>query len=82
VAFAYVATFTAVGGQTIGKMAAGVRVVRAGGGAVGAATAVRRTVASLLSIATLGLGFLPALLGRRRLALHDRIAGTRVVNEL
>jgi hypothetical protein len=37
-----------------------------------------RRLASLLAWATGGLGFLPALVGHR-LALHDRLSGTRVV---
>jgi uncharacterized RDD family membrane protein YckC len=77
--FAYLCTFVAVGGQTIGKMVAGVRVVTTDGCAPGLATAVRRAAASLVSAAIVGLGFVPALLGRR-LALHDRLAGTRVVD--
>ena len=80
-AFVYAAAFTAIGGQTIGMMAAGVRVVRASGDSPGAAVAVRRTLAGVVTLATLGLGFLPALFGSRRLALHDRVTGTRVVDD-
>jgi uncharacterized RDD family membrane protein YckC len=39
---------------------------------------MRRTCAGVLSVLLLGLGFAPALFGNRR-ALHDRLAGTRVV---
>lgn len=77
--FAYFFAFTAVGGQTIGKMALSIRVVTDDDGAVDAACAVRRTLAGLLSAIALGLGFLPALLGADRRALHDRVAHTRVV---
>ena len=38
--------------------------------------AVRRSLALL---GTLGAGFLPAVLGDDRRAIHDRVAGTRVV---
>lgn len=74
----YFYAFTAVGGQTIGKMAAGTCVVADDGRAVDAARAMRRTCAAVLSFLLLGLGFVPALFGERR-ALHDRLAGTRVI---
>ena len=76
--FAYFFAFTAVGGQTIGKMALNIRVIADGDGVLDPARAVRRTLAGLLSSIALGLGFVPALFGDRR-ALHDRLARTRVV---
>lgn len=75
---AYFSAFTAVGGQTIGKMAAGTCVVAEDGRPVDAARALQRTSAGALSFLLLGLGFVPALFGDHR-ALHDRLAGTRVV---
>jgi uncharacterized RDD family membrane protein YckC len=80
----YLATFVAASGQTIGKMAAGTRVVSADPGAgdhdrVSFEQAALRAVASVISTLPLGLGFLPALFGRERRALHDRLADTRVV---
>ncbi|MBI3047053.1 MAG: RDD family protein [Acidobacteria bacterium] len=75
----YFWAFTAVGGQTIGKMAARIRVVGADNRPVDAALAVRRTLAGVLSAALFGLGFLPALVGADRRALHDRVARTRVI---
>ena len=74
----YLCAFTAVGGQTIGKMALGTCVVDDDGGPVDAARALRRTSAVIVSFLFLGLGFIPALFGDHR-ALHDRYAGTRVV---
>lgn len=74
----YFYAFTAVGGQTIGKMAVGTCVIAEDGAPVDAARAMRRTCAGVLSVLLLGLGFAPALFGNRR-ALHDRLAGTRVV---
>jgi uncharacterized RDD family membrane protein YckC len=74
----YFYAFTAVGGQTIGKMGVGTCVIADDGGPVDAARAMRRTCAGVLSLLLLGLGFVPALFGNRR-ALHDRLAGTRVV---
>jgi uncharacterized RDD family membrane protein YckC len=74
----YFYAFTAVGGQTIGKMGVGTCVIADNGAPVDAARAMRRTCAGVLSVLLLGLGFVPALFGNRR-ALHDRLAGTRVV---
>ena len=79
----YFATFVAAGGQTIGKMAAGLRVVADDTDAEAPARvtlgqAIVRAAAYLVSALPAGLGFVPALLGDRR-ALHDRLANTRVV---
>jgi uncharacterized RDD family membrane protein YckC len=80
---AYCATFVAAGGQTIGKMATGLRVIP-GDAQPGRAArvtlghAIVRAAAYLVSALPAGLGFLPALFGDRR-ALHDRLANTRVV---
>jgi uncharacterized RDD family membrane protein YckC len=79
VKLAYFATFTAAGGQTIGKMATRIRVVRTDEGRIGPSRALRRALAGGVSLVTLGVGFLPALIGADRRALHDRLAGTRVV---
>jgi uncharacterized RDD family membrane protein YckC len=76
--FAYFCAFTAIGGQTIGKMAARIRVVTDQEGELDGAQAARRTCAGIVSALTLGVGFLPGLFGDHR-ALHDRVAGTRVV---
>ena len=79
VKLSYFAAFTAVGGQTIGKMAMRIRVVTAEDGTVNGPLAVKRTLAGVASAVTLGIGFLPALLGSERRALHDRLTHTRVV---
>jgi uncharacterized RDD family membrane protein YckC len=80
----YLAAFVAASGQTIGKMAAGTRVVSADadageGDRVSLEQAALRAAASVVSALPLGLGFLPALFSRERRALHDRLADTRVV---
>lgn len=80
----YLATFIAAGGQTIGKMAVGIRVVPADPATpawerVSFGQAVVRTAAYLVSLLPAGLGFVPALVGRERRAVHDRLADTRVV---
>jgi uncharacterized RDD family membrane protein YckC len=77
---AYAVAFTAIGGQTIGKMAARIRVVSDDGREVAPALAFRRTLGAAASIVTLGGTFLPALIGSERRAVHDRLAHTRVVS--
>jgi uncharacterized RDD family membrane protein YckC len=76
---AYFCAFTAVGGQTIGKMATKIRVVTDADEAVDGARALQRTIAAAVSALVFGLGFVPALISGERRALHDRVAHTRVV---
>jgi uncharacterized RDD family membrane protein YckC len=84
----YLSTFTAAGGQTIGKMIAGIKVVTqlsetdgagSGRGRVTLGSAVLRATAYLVSLLPAGLGFMPILFAGDGRALHDRLAGTRVV---
>jgi uncharacterized RDD family membrane protein YckC len=79
----YVTGFTAAGGQSIGKMAAGIKVVPSDPHAwtdrVPFGQAVLRAVSYLVSALPAGLGFVPALFGTDKRALHDRLAHTRVV---
>ena len=70
--------FTTASGQTIGKMLAGIRVVGLHSARVPLGNAIVRAAACLLTILSLGLGFLPAFTSRDRRAFHDRLAGTRV----
>ncbi len=75
----YLVAFTA-GGQTLGKMAAGIRVVAAEPAAtLDVGHAFVREATWLVLAAPAGLGLLPALFSRDRRGLHDRLAGTRVV---
>jgi uncharacterized RDD family membrane protein YckC len=79
----YLVMFNAAGGQTIGKMAVGLRVVREvtpfdAGGPVSFGQAMLRAVLTLPSVLIAGAGFLPALVGEER-AVHDRLAHTRVI---
>lgn len=80
----YLVVLTVAGGQTLGKMAAGLKVINADPAAaidrVPLAQAVIRAAAIVLSLAPAGLGFLPALVASDRRALHDRLAGTRVIH--
>jgi uncharacterized RDD family membrane protein YckC len=76
---AYLVTFTAASGQTIGKMLAGVRVVYGAHGRVPFGHAVLRSVVVLLCVLPAGLGLVPLFLDASRRGAHDRLAGTRVV---
>lgn len=75
----YFVLLTAASGQTLGKMFTGVRVVAADAGRVPVTQAALRTALAPLSIVTLGLGYLPGLVGRDRRTLHDRLSHTRVI---
>ena len=67
-------------GQTLGKMAVGVIVVRRDGGPVGAAAACLRCLGGFLSAAALGPGYVGILVTPERRGLADMLAGTRVVD--
>lgn len=75
----YLAAFTAAGGQTIGKMAFGLKVVGHADLPVSGGLAVLRALGCLVSVASFGLGFLPALVATGGRAIEDRLADTRVV---
>jgi uncharacterized RDD family membrane protein YckC len=79
VKLSYFCAFTAVGGQTIGKMALRIRVVTAEDRPLDASAAAVRSLAGTLSALTLGLGYVPALFGAAHYAVHDRLTHTRVV---
>jgi uncharacterized RDD family membrane protein YckC len=76
---AYLVTFTAASGQTIGKMLTGLRIVYGESARVPFGHAVLRSVALLLCAIPAGLGLLPIVLDPERRGAHDRLAGTRVV---
>jgi uncharacterized RDD family membrane protein YckC len=73
----YLVAFTSTGGQTIGKMAFGLKVVGPDDDPIPVGTASLRSAACLVSAVLLGAGLLPVVLGGR--AVHDRLTGTRVV---
>jgi uncharacterized RDD family membrane protein YckC len=75
----YLVAFTA-GGQTLGKMMAGIRVVQSDSDAsLDLGHAFLRTAMWVVLAVPAGLGFLSALFSRDHRGLHDRFAGTRVV---
>jgi resuscitation-promoting factor RpfA len=75
----YFAMFTAAGGQTIGKMAFGLRVVGHADLPVSAGLSVLRALGCLASVISFGVGFVPAILNDGGRALEDRLADTRVI---
>jgi uncharacterized RDD family membrane protein YckC len=81
IAGGYFTLFTAAGGQTIGKMATGIRVVSTDRqvARVPLGHAVLRSAVYFVSALPAGLGFLPALVGPEKRTIHDRLADTRVV---
>jgi uncharacterized RDD family membrane protein YckC len=76
----YFAWFWTRGGQTLPMKTWRLRVVRFDGGPLGVARAVHRYVLALLGFFALGLGFAWALVDRDRQFLHDRLAGTALVD--
>lgn len=72
--------FPLLRGQTIGKMITGLTIVNSDGTDVGLGGILRRNVIGyLVTIATLGLGFLLAGVNPSGRALHDILGGTIVV---
>jgi uncharacterized RDD family membrane protein YckC len=60
-------------------MLIGIRVTGDDGRGVDITGAVVRALGCMAAVATLGLLFIPALVSTDRRAVHDRLAGTRVV---
>jgi uncharacterized RDD family membrane protein YckC len=78
-AFIYFSYWWGLNGKTPGGALFGVQVLTDEGRDVSGRRAIGRTLAFPLSFLILCLGFLGILLGDRRRALHDVIAGTVVV---
>jgi uncharacterized RDD family membrane protein YckC len=76
--FLYLWLGTLLAGRTVGKGLVGLRVVRRDGRGVGAGAAAVRVVVLPVSM-VLGLGLIPAVVGRSRRALHDYAATTQVL---
>jgi uncharacterized RDD family membrane protein YckC len=66
-------------GTTVGGIITGIKVVRTNGQPLQFVVALIRGLASLLSFAAAGLGFIWAGIGPEKRAWHDKIAGTIVV---
>ena len=77
----YFIAFIGKCGQTPGKKLLGIMVVSSDGNLLGyKAAAIRCLIGYTLSFLTFGLGFIWALLDKNNQCLHDKIAGTLVVN--
>ncbi len=74
----YELMFTAASGQTIGKMIMGLRVVPDEPHAEAERVSIRQAFVRALSMLPLGAGLVAAFIGHG-LAVHDRVAHTRVV---
>ena len=73
-------TWGNINGRSVGKRAMGLRLACSdSGGRPGVRRAVLRTLGQLITLATLGLGYTIALFDSRHRTLHDRAAGTIVI---
>jgi uncharacterized RDD family membrane protein YckC len=77
---AYLVAFWTRGGQTLAMKTWRIRLERADGGRVGPGTALLRYAFAIAGLAALCVGFLWAFLDRDGQFLHDRLAGTRLVD--
>jgi uncharacterized RDD family membrane protein YckC len=66
-------------GATLGKMAAGVKVVRTDGSGVGWGISIGRYFMKIVSSMILLIGYIIAGFDDEKRALHDRVCDTRVV---
>jgi uncharacterized RDD family membrane protein YckC len=79
--WAYATLAHALAGATLGKRIAGLRVVGPDGRPPSFGRSAARSAWALASLSLLGLGLAPALVSPSGRALHDLLAGTRVVVE-
>jgi uncharacterized RDD family membrane protein YckC len=77
----YLVWFWRLGGQTLAMKTWHLRLVAADGEAIGSRRALMRFVLASLGTICLGVGFLWAAFYRERLFLHDRLAGTRLIDD-
>jgi uncharacterized RDD family membrane protein YckC len=66
-------------GQTLGKMALGVKVVTPEGHDISSGQAWGRTALKIVLAGCVGITYIPAFMTRERTTLHDMMARTRVV---
>jgi uncharacterized RDD family membrane protein YckC len=75
----YYVFFWTFSGQTIGKAIMGIKIIPNNGARMSIIRSLIRYFGYLISTILFGLGFLWILVDERRLAWHDRLAGTCVV---
>lgn len=69
-----------VSGQSIGKMITGIRIVNITGESASVASIIfRNTIGYLLTLLSIGIGFLFSVFSSKGRALHDFVSGTVVV---
>ncbi|MDH5298911.1 MAG: RDD family protein [Desulfobulbaceae bacterium] len=78
-AMAYSTVLHAWGGQTVGKIFMGIRVVTVAGQPLSPGIAFLRWVGTIVSGLPLAAGFLWAMVDRNHAAWHDKLAGTKVI---
>lgn len=77
---AYYVVFTGACGQTLGKMALRIKVIRKDGGDLGyGGAALREILGKFVSGIILGIGYLMVAFDERKQGLHDKIAGSYVI---
>ena len=79
VAFVFCGGFWTHGGQTLGMKAWRIQVVNRDGGPLRWRDAALRFLWAIPSIGVAGLGLFWMVFDRERLAVHDRLSGTRLV---
>jgi len=79
ISLGYEVYFLSTRGATVGKMALGLRVVRADGGPISTGLAAGRYFAAILSTMTIFIGYIIAGFDPEKRSLHDRICNTRVI---
>jgi len=80
IAITYYVTFTGYGGQTPGKMALRMQVIRTDGSEMNYGTAAMREVlGKFVSGILLGIGYLMVAFDANKQGLHDKIANTYVI---
>ena len=75
----YSAVLVTIWSATVGKFIFGLRVIRADGSKVGFGRALARWACYLLSLITLGIGFLMIAFRKDKRGLHDLICDTMVI---
>lgn len=76
----YVAFMTALDGQTLGKRATGIMVLRPDGHPIDLQMSLIRAAVAVVSLLALGIGFLWAIWDKDHQTWHDKVAGTSVFN--
>ncbi len=81
IGLAYFVVFWATTGQTLGKMAMGIKVIGIDGTPVTWGKAILRYIGYIISGLVLALGFIWIAFDSKRQGWHDKIAGTYVVRK-